>query len=68
MSCSKPMYQPEKCDGQFCPGDCDCGCPLAKYWLEDEEDEEKALPEGSATKTTYIVNENRGEINGHMES
>lgn len=28
----------------------------------------KALPEGSTTKTTYIVNENRGEINGHMES
>lgn len=28
----------------------------------------KALPEGSTTKTTYIVNENRGECNGHMES
>ena len=28
----------------------------------------KALPEGSTTKTTYIVNENRGEINGRMES
>ena len=28
----------------------------------------KALPEGSTTKTTYIVNNNRGEINGHMES
>lgn len=28
----------------------------------------KALPEGSTTKTTYIVNENRGEINGYMEN
>lgn len=38
--------------------------------IEDMLDEmiKKALPEGSTTKTTYIVNENRGEINGHMES
>jgi len=28
----------------------------------------KALPEGSTTKTTFIVNENRGEINGNLES
>ena len=28
----------------------------------------KALPEGSTTKTTYILNENRGEINGNMEN
>ena len=39
MSCSKPMYQPEKCDGQPCPGDCDTsGCPLAEYWFEKEEE------------------------------
>lgn len=26
MSCSKWAYDPEKCDGDFCPGDCDiCG-------------------------------------------
>lgn len=28
----------------------------------------KALPEGSTTKATFIVNENRGEINGNLES
>lgn len=38
--------------------------------VEDLLDEmiKKALPEESTTKTTYIVNENRGECNGHMES
>jgi len=26
MSVSKWAYKPEKCDGDFCPGDCDiCG-------------------------------------------
>lgn len=26
MSCSKWAYTPEKCDGDYCPGDCDhCG-------------------------------------------
>ena len=28
----------------------------------------KALPEGSTTKTTYIVDENQGESNGYMEN
>lgn len=41
MSVSKPMYQPEKCDGQPCPGDCDSGCLLAQMWLEKEETEEE---------------------------
>lgn len=33
--------------------------------LLDELTKKEALPEGSTTKTTYIVNENRGEINGN---
>ena len=35
MSGSKWRYKPEKCDGDFCPGECD-NCP--KCW-EDAEDE-----------------------------
>lgn len=34
MSCSKWAYSPEKCDGDYCCGDCDF-CSKA----EDEEDE-----------------------------
>lgn len=33
MSCSKWAYDPEKCDGDFCPGDCDI-CSKA----DDEDD------------------------------
>ena len=38
--------------------------------IEEMFDEilKKALPEGSTTKTTYIVNESRGEINGCLEN
>ena len=40
MSVSKWAYSPDKCDGEFCPGDCD-SCPKA-FWPEesDEEDDE----------------------------
>ena len=45
MSVSKPMYKPEMCDGQPCPGDCDL-CSRWQLWDDDEEDEkEKALPQ-----------------------
>ena len=36
MSGSKWRYSPEKCDGDFCPGECD-DCP--KCWEDDEEEE-----------------------------
>ena len=36
MSGSRWRYKPEKCDGDFCPGECD-KCP--KCW-EDEEDDD----------------------------
>ena len=36
MSCSKPYYNAEKCDGDFCIGECDI-CPK-KY--EDVEDKD----------------------------
>ena len=36
MSVSKWAYSPEKCDGDFCPGDCDL-CSKAE---EEEEDAE----------------------------
>ena len=39
MSVSKPMYQPQKCDGEPCLGDCDLGCPLAREWWEEDESE-----------------------------
>lgn len=35
MSCSKWSYEPQKCDGDFCPGECD-DCPKC-YESEDEE-------------------------------
>ena len=42
MSCSKWAYLPERCDGDFCPGDCDC-CGKAddNCALMDEMEEEK---------------------------
>ena len=45
MSVSKWAYTPEKCDGDFCPGDCDyCskayGDVRAGNYPKDEEEEE----------------------------
>ena len=37
MSVSKWAYEPEKCDGKPCPGDCD-NCPKAYWFTEEEED------------------------------
>lgn len=39
MSCSKWAYKAEKCDGDYCPGECD-NCP--KCW-EDEDKECKEI-------------------------
>ena len=36
MSCSKWAYEPEKCDGEFCPGDCDL-CVKAYFTVEEQE-------------------------------
>ena len=36
MSTSKWAYDPRRCDGQPCPGDCD----HCTRWQEDEEEEE----------------------------
>lgn len=60
MSGSRWRYSPEKCDGDFCPGECD-NCP--KCWEDAEEEDNdsdkllkninKAL-ELSATKHTLV--------------
>lgn len=42
MSGSRWRYSPEKCDGDFCPGECD-NCP--KCWEDDDEDEGKTSRE-----------------------
>ena len=39
MSVSKPMYKPEMCDGEPCPGDCDL-CNLWQLWDDEEEDDD----------------------------
>ena len=39
MSVSKWAYTPEKCDGDYCYGDCD-NCPKAN---EDEEDDSRKV-------------------------
>lgn len=38
MSVSKYMYSPEKCDGDFCPGDCD-RCSKAEEECDYEPDD-----------------------------
>lgn len=38
MSVSKWDYIPEKCDGDYCPGDCD-NCPKGNQDVDPEEDE-----------------------------
>lgn len=38
MSVSKWAYEPQKCDGDFCIGDCDL-CSKAKYIVSDYEEE-----------------------------
>ena len=37
MSVSRWAYEPWKCDGEFCVGDCD-HCNKAYWILEDEEE------------------------------
>lgn len=37
MSVSKWAYEPKKCDGQFCCGDCEF-CELANDTDEEEDD------------------------------
>ena len=46
MSGSKWRYSPEKCDGDFCPGECD-NCP--KCWEDADDDEEEIVYGGSIT-------------------
>ena len=44
MSCSKWAYEPEMCDGHYCPGDCDlCDIPESDEYLDDVEDEEQEI-------------------------
>lgn len=38
MSVSKWAYTPEKCDGDYCPGDCD-NCSKANEDESEENDE-----------------------------
>lgn len=38
MSCSKWAYIPSKCDGDFCPGDCDL-CRKAEENMAEMEEE-----------------------------
>ena len=33
-------YEPSKCDGDFCPHDCD-RCEKSDFFVEDEEDEDE---------------------------
>ena len=40
MSCDKWAYDPERCEGHLCPGDCDF-CELWNEDLLDEEDEKE---------------------------
>lgn len=44
MSVHRWAYDPDKCDGNPCPGDCDC-CPKAEDDVVDEEvdDERQAM-------------------------
>ena len=39
MSVSKWAYQPEKCDGDYCCGECDL-CSKKYEGVEDDEDDE----------------------------
>lgn len=39
MSCSLWQYEPEMCDGHYCPGDCDL-CNLPEEYEDDDEEYE----------------------------
>lgn len=40
MSLTMHMYDPDICEGHFCPKDCD-GCPWMEKILEKEDDAEE---------------------------
>lgn len=40
MSVSKYKYEPWKCDGEYCPGDCDF-CYKADWARDDEKNEHR---------------------------
>lgn len=58
MSCSKWNYSPKKCDGDYCPGECD-DCP--KLYADEEEDEEPTEEEPQKGRMTVPAN-----IVGHI--
>lgn len=39
MGCSKWAYEPDKCDGDYCVGECDL-CEKADYIVSDPEESE----------------------------
>lgn len=42
MSVSKWAYEPTKCDGHYCPGECDL-CSLAEERKDDESRSENTI-------------------------
>ena len=50
MSGSRWRYSPEKCDGDFCPGECD-NCP--KCWEDEDEDEEEMKDATRVERTVF---------------
>ena len=55
MSTSKWAYDPRRCDGQPCPGDCDrCTRWQHDEWLEDESTVGESIPsEETRIKVVY---------------
>jgi len=39
MSCDKWAYDPERCNDQICPGDCD----FCDIWKDEDEEEQEIL-------------------------
>ncbi len=51
MSVSHYAYEPWKCDGEYCPGDCDL-CYKADWVRDDEDLEEEIEQDGWKTWST----------------
>ena len=60
MGASKWAYDPERCDGQPCPGDCDrCTRWQHDEWLEDESTDADII---SKAKVLAAIRERYNEI------
>ena len=67
MSVSKWGYEPWKCEGEFCPGDCDV-CYKGEWQRDDEDLEDDVEQDGWKTWMPKDSGETDANVQDHSDS